>query len=65
MFQYVGFETKGADREYTFTLRGSGGESAGEASPLGDEPVSQLWLLPPHGEPRALTLHASGAESGV
>ena len=28
VFQYVGFETKGADREYTFTLRGSGGESA-------------------------------------
>lgn len=28
VFQYVGFETKGADREYTFTLRGTGGESA-------------------------------------
>ena len=26
-FQYVGFETKGPEREYTFTLRGSGGES--------------------------------------
>src|SRR5215469_1919370 len=25
---YVGFETKGTDREYTFGLRGSGGESA-------------------------------------
>ena len=28
VFQYVGFETKGAEREYTFTLRGSGGEFA-------------------------------------
>lgn len=27
MFQYVGFETKGAEREYMFTLRGTGGES--------------------------------------
>ena len=26
--QYVGFETKGAVREYTFTLRGAGGESS-------------------------------------
>ena len=26
--QYVGFETKGAVREYTFTLRGTGGESS-------------------------------------
>jgi hypothetical protein len=26
ILQYVGFETKGAVREYTFTLRGSGGE---------------------------------------
>ena len=25
VLQYVGFETKGAVREYTFTLRGSGG----------------------------------------
>lgn len=28
VFQYVGFETKGSDREYTFTLRRSGGKSA-------------------------------------
>jgi len=28
VLQYVGFETKGAVREYTFTLRGSGGESS-------------------------------------
>ena len=28
VLQYVGFETKGTDREYTFSLRGSGGESA-------------------------------------
>lgn len=28
VFQYVGFETKGAEREYMFTLRGSGGGSA-------------------------------------
>jgi len=28
VFQYVGFETKGTEREYTFTLRGTGGESA-------------------------------------
>jgi len=28
VLRYVGFETKGAAREYTFTLRGSGGESA-------------------------------------
>jgi hypothetical protein len=27
VLQYVGFETKGAIREYTFTLRGSGGAS--------------------------------------
>ena len=27
VLRYVGFETKGALREYTFTLRGSGGES--------------------------------------
>jgi hypothetical protein len=27
VFQYVGFETKGAEREYTFTLRRAGGES--------------------------------------
>lgn len=26
VLQYVGFETKGAVREYTFTLRGTGGE---------------------------------------
>jgi hypothetical protein len=26
--QYVGFETKGPVREYTFTVRGSGGESS-------------------------------------
>jgi hypothetical protein len=26
--QYMGFETKGAVREYTFTLRGSGGQSS-------------------------------------
>jgi hypothetical protein len=26
--QYVGFETTGAVREYTFTLRGAGGESS-------------------------------------
>ena len=26
VLQYVGFETKGAVREYAFTLRGSGGE---------------------------------------
>ncbi len=28
MLQYVGFETKGAIREYTFTLRGTGGASS-------------------------------------
>jgi hypothetical protein len=28
VLQYVGFGTKGTDREYTFSLRGSGGESA-------------------------------------
>ena len=28
VLQYVGFETRGAFREYTFTLRGSGGESS-------------------------------------
>jgi hypothetical protein len=28
ILQYVGFETKGAVREYTFTLRGAGGESS-------------------------------------
>jgi hypothetical protein len=28
VLQYLGFETKGAVREYTFTLRGSGGESS-------------------------------------
>ena len=28
VLQYVGFETKGAVREYTFTLRRSGGESS-------------------------------------
>lgn len=28
VFQYVGFETKGSEREYTFTLRGSCGESS-------------------------------------
>lgn len=28
VIQYVGFETKGAVREYTFTLRGSGGQSS-------------------------------------
>jgi len=28
VLQYVGFETKGAVREYTFTLRGPGGESS-------------------------------------
>ena len=28
VLQYVGFESKGAVREYTFTLRGSGGESS-------------------------------------
>ena len=28
VLQYVGFETKGAVREYAFTLRGSGGESS-------------------------------------
>jgi len=28
VLQYVGFETRGAVREYTFTLRGSGGESS-------------------------------------
>lgn len=28
ILQYVGFETKGAVREYTFTLRGSDGESS-------------------------------------
>jgi hypothetical protein len=28
VLQYVGFESKGTDREYTFSLRGSGGESA-------------------------------------
>jgi len=28
VLQYVGFETKGTVREYTFSLRGSGGESA-------------------------------------
>jgi hypothetical protein len=27
VLQYVGFETRGAVREYTFTRRGSGGES--------------------------------------
>ena len=27
VLQYVGFETKGTVREYTFTRRGSGGES--------------------------------------
>ncbi len=27
VLQYVGFETKGTVREYTFTLRGSGGQS--------------------------------------
>ena len=27
ILQYVGFETRGAVREYTFTRRGSGGES--------------------------------------
>ena len=27
VFQYVGFEDKGTVREYTFTLRGSGGKS--------------------------------------
>jgi len=28
VLQYVGFETKGAVREYAFTLRGSGGASS-------------------------------------
>ena len=28
VLQYVGFETRGAVREYTFTRRGSGGESS-------------------------------------
>jgi hypothetical protein len=28
ILQYVGFETKGAVREYTFTRRGAGGESS-------------------------------------
>ena len=28
VLQYVGFETKGAVREYSFTLRGSGGTSS-------------------------------------
>jgi hypothetical protein len=28
VLQYVGFETKGAVREYTFTLRGTGGASS-------------------------------------
>jgi hypothetical protein len=28
VLQYVGFETKGAVREYTFTLRASGGQSS-------------------------------------
>ena len=28
VLQYVGFETKGTVREYTFSLRGSSGESA-------------------------------------
>jgi hypothetical protein len=28
VLQYVGFENKGAVREYTFTLRGSGGASS-------------------------------------
>ena len=28
VLQYVGFATKGTVREYTFSLRGSGGESA-------------------------------------
>jgi len=28
VLQYVGFENKGAVREYTFTLRGSGGKSS-------------------------------------
>lgn len=28
VLQYVGFETKGAVREYAFTVRGSGGESS-------------------------------------
>ncbi len=28
VLQYVGFETKGAIREYTFTLRGTGGASS-------------------------------------
>ena len=28
VFQYLGFQTKGAEREYTFVLRGPGGESA-------------------------------------
>src|SRR5262250_1568824 len=28
VLQYLGFETKGAVREYTFTVRGAGGESA-------------------------------------
>ena len=28
VLQYLGFETKGAVREYTFTVRGSGGESS-------------------------------------
>ena len=28
ILQYIGFETKGTVREYTFALRGSGGESS-------------------------------------
>ena len=28
VLQYVGFQTKGAVREYAFTLRGTGGESS-------------------------------------
>jgi hypothetical protein len=28
VLQYIGFETRGGVREYTFTLRGSGGESS-------------------------------------
>jgi len=28
VLQYVGFETRGAVREYAFTVRGSGGESS-------------------------------------
>ena len=28
VLQYVGFESKGATREYTFTLRGTGGASS-------------------------------------